>query len=54
MHCLAAAVAAQFLLGIATLLAVVPISLAVLHQAGAIALLSFALFAVYRIRASAV
>ena len=54
MHLLAAAVAGQFLLGIATLLAVVPIWLAVLHQAGAIMLLSFALFAVYRIRPAAV
>ena len=54
MHFLMAAVAVQFLLGIATLLAVVPISLAVLHQAGAIALLSFALLAVYRIRTAVV
>ncbi len=54
MHFLAAAVAVQFFLGIATLLAVVPISLAVLHQAGAIALLSFALLAVYRIRTAVV
>lgn len=54
MHFLAVAVAVQFLLGIATLLAVVPISLAVLHQAGAIALLSFALLAVYRIRTAVV
>jgi len=54
MHFLAAAVAVQFLLGIATLLAVVPISLAVLHQAGAIALLSFAVLAVYRIRTAVV
>ena len=54
MHLLAAAVLVQFLLGIATLLAFVPISLAVLHQAGAIALLSFALLAVYRIRTAVV
>ena len=54
MHLLAAAVSAQFLLGIATLLAVVPIWLAVLHQGGAIALLSFAMLAVYRIRPAAV
>lgn len=54
MHFLVVAVTVQFLLGIATLLAVVPISLAVLHQAGAIALLSFALLAVYRIRTAVV
>ena len=54
MHFLMAAATLQFLLGIATLLAVVPISLAVLHQAGAIALLSFALLAVYRIRTAVV
>ena len=54
MHFLAAAVGVQFILGIATLLAVVPISLAVLHQAGAIALLSFSLLAVYRIRTAVV
>lgn len=54
MHLVALAVSGQFLLGVATLLAVVPISLAVLHQAGAIVLLSCILFAVYRIRPSAI
>jgi len=42
-HVLLAALVAQFLLGIWTLLEVVPISLAALHQAGAVALLTAAL-----------
>lgn len=42
---------AQFALGVATLLAVVPVWLATLHQGGAIALLSLAIWALLRIPA---
>lgn len=43
-HLLAATAVLQMLLGIATLLAAVPLSLGVLHQAGAIALFCFAVW----------
>ena len=42
--------AAQFGLGIATLVLVVPVWLAALHQAGALALLTLALWAIHRLR----
>ena len=44
---LAAIILLQFALGVTTLLLVVPAPLAVLHQAGAVALLTAAIFAVY-------
>jgi heme a synthase len=43
MACLAGAVAAQYILGVATLLLVVPVSVATLHQAGAVVLLTVVL-----------
>lgn len=49
-HILAAAVLMQVGLGIAALLAVVPVWLGALHQAGALILFSAALYAAYRIR----
>ena len=45
--------AAQLSLGIATLLLVVPVWLGALHQAGAVALLSLALWTWHRLRSSA-
>lgn len=47
---LALGAVAQFGLGVATLLAVVPVSLATLHQGGAIVLLSLAIWALQRLR----
>ena len=47
----AAVVAAQFALGVLTLLHQVPLSLGLLHQAGALALLAAALWAAHRMRA---
>ena len=43
MMAVACAVAVQYLLGVATLLYVVPVSLGTLHQAGAVLLLTAAL-----------
>ena len=40
MICVAAAVLAQYALGVTTLLLVVPVSVATLHQAGAVVLLT--------------
>jgi cytochrome c oxidase assembly protein subunit 15 len=40
----------QFGLGVATLLLVVPVGLAALHQAGALGLVSLALWAVFVLR----
>jgi cytochrome c oxidase assembly protein subunit 15 len=40
----------QFGLGVATLLLVVPVGLAALHQAGALGLITFALWAVFSLR----
>ena len=42
--------ALQFGLGVATLLLVVPVGLAALHQAGALGLVTFALWAVFVLR----
>ncbi len=47
--CLAAAVAAQYLLGVVTLLLVVPVPVAALHQAGAAVLLTVVLAVVHRL-----
>jgi cytochrome c oxidase assembly protein subunit 15 len=47
--CLAAAVACQYVLGVTTLLFVVPVPLAVLHQAGAAILLTAVLVVVHRL-----
>jgi cytochrome c oxidase assembly protein subunit 15 len=47
--CLVAAVACQYILGVATLLFVVPVPLATLHQFGAVILLTAVLFAVHRL-----
>ncbi len=47
-----AGAAVQFGLGIATLLLVVPVWLAALHQAGALMLLTLALWAIYAVRAA--
>ncbi|MCH8038339.1 MAG: COX15/CtaA family protein, partial [Proteobacteria bacterium] len=41
---------AQFGLGVATLLLVVPVGLAALHQAGALALLTLTLWAIHVVR----
>lgn len=49
-HILASAVLMQVFLGIVTLIAVVPVWLGALHQAGALILFSAALYAAYRIR----
>jgi cytochrome c oxidase assembly protein subunit 15 len=46
---LAAAVASQYLLGVATLLFVVPVPLATLHQAGAVVLLTVVLVVLHRL-----
>ncbi len=42
----------QFGLGVATLLLVVPVGLAALHQAGALGLVTLALWAIYQVRAA--
>jgi heme a synthase len=47
--CLLAAVAAQYSLGVATLLGAVPVSLATAHQAGAVLLLTVVLVALHRL-----
>ena len=47
--CLAAAVAGQYLLGIATLLLVVPVGMAMLHQCGAVILLTVVLVVTHRL-----
>jgi len=47
---LAGATLFQVVLGIAALIAVVPISLGALHQAGALILFSAALYAAFRLR----
>ena len=47
--CLAAAVAGQYLLGIATLLLVVPVGVATLHQSGAVILLTVVLVLLHRL-----
>ncbi len=47
--CVGAAVACQYLLGVSTLLFVVPVPLAVLHQAGAAILLTAVLIVVHRL-----
>jgi heme a synthase len=52
--CLAAAVVCQYLLGIATLLLVVPVSVATLHQGGAVLLLTVVLVAVHRLSGASV
>jgi heme a synthase len=49
MACLGAAVLGQYLLGIATLLLVVPISVAALHQGGAVILLTVVLVLAHRL-----
>jgi len=49
-HLLAGATLFQVVLGIAALIAVVPISLGALHQAGALILFSAALYAAFRLR----
>lgn len=49
-HLLAAATVFQVVLGIVTLIAVVPVSLGALHQAGALILFSAALYAAFRLR----
>ena len=48
-----AAVIAQFFLGVATLLAVVPVSLGALHQAGAVIVLGFVLRYIYLLQGKA-
>lgn len=50
-HLLGAAVALQLALGISTLLLVVPITLAVLHQAGAVAVFALALWCAFELSA---
>lgn len=52
-HALAAALAIQIALGVATLLLVVPVPLAVAHQGGAVLLLSAAVWAMHELRAAA-
>jgi cytochrome c oxidase assembly protein subunit 15 len=47
--CLAAAVVCQYLLGVTTLLMVVPVSVATLHQFGAVTLLTVMLIVVHRL-----
>jgi heme a synthase len=47
--CLAGVVACQYLLGVATLLLVVPVSVATLHQSGAVLLLTVVLVVVHRL-----
>lgn len=47
--CLAAAVLCQYLLGVTTLLLVVPVSVAALHQFGAVMLLTVMLVVVHRL-----
>jgi heme a synthase len=47
--CLAAAVAGQYLLGVTTLLLVVPVTVATLHQSGAVLLLTVLLVVVHRL-----
>ena len=47
--CLAAAVAGQYLLGIATLVLVVPVGVATLHQSGAVILLTVVLVLLHRL-----
>jgi heme a synthase len=47
--CVAVAVIAQYLLGVTTLLLVVPVSVATLHQAGAVILLTIVLVLVHRL-----
>ena len=49
MICLAAAVACQYALGVATLLLVVPVPVAALHQTGAVLLLTVMLIVVHRL-----
>lgn len=49
-HLLAGATALQIVLGIVTLIAVVPVSLGALHQAGALILFSATLYAAFRLR----
>lgn len=49
-HMLAGATVVQVLLGIVTLIAVVPVALGALHQAGALILFSVALYAAFRLR----
>lgn len=49
-HLLAGATALQIVLGIVTLIAVVPVSLGALHQAGALILFSASLYAAFRLR----
>ncbi len=49
-HALLVAVAAQVTLGIATLVLIVPVPLAVTHQAGAVVLLTSALWAAFEVR----
>ena len=49
MLCLGSAVLAQYLLGVTTLLLVVPIAVATLHQAGAVILLTAVLVVVHRL-----
>ncbi|WP_428541142.1 COX15/CtaA family protein [Rhodopila sp.] len=48
--CLAGAVIAQYLLGVTTLLLAVPVPVAVLHQLGAVVLLTVLLIVVHRLR----
>ena len=50
MACLTAAVIAQYALGVTTLLLVVPVSIATLHQTGAVILLTVMLVFVHRLR----
>jgi cytochrome c oxidase assembly protein subunit 15 len=51
--CLAAAVMGQYLLGVTTLLLVVPVPVAVLHQTGAVLLLTVMLVVVHRLSGAA-
>jgi len=50
LHALLAAAALQFALGVSTLLLVVPIPLAAMHQAGAVLLLTAAIVLRYTLR----
>ena len=49
LHCLVAAVTAQVMLGISTLVLVVPVPLAAAHQAGALVLLTASVWVVYEL-----
>lgn len=50
-HCLAVAVAMQVTLGVSTLLLLVPVPLAAAHQAGAVIVLTAALWVLHELRA---